>query len=128
MGHVRSGTVPRSLFPVPFLRNRPPFGWVEGFARLGHFDEDLGGLESWRESGVQLLQLSNDGRGADRVHVSERPAAEWGEADAEDSPDVAIAHRAQNTLLEAAGCFVDHREHAATDHLLLGDGNVLSGA
>src|SRR5688500_16021939 len=72
----------------------------------------LGGLEPAGKPGVQIFELAHQRRRANRLYVTERPAAERREADSEHRTHVAVALGADDSVLEAAHRFVEHREHA----------------
>src|SRR5215468_5508721 len=73
--------------------------------------------EPTRKTSIQVLQLIYDSLGPNAVDVPERSAPERRKADPEHGPNVAVAGRPKDLILETAGCFIHHREHTAPDDL-----------
>src|SRR5437867_12795687 len=99
----------------------PARRWIEALLRARHVQEKIRRSEARRKALIQRFHLAHDLCSSDGVDVSEGAAAEWREADAEHRADVAVPGRSQNSLLETAHGFVDHREHAAIHDLVLLD-------
>ena len=60
-------------------------------------------------------------RGAERIDVAKGSAEERRKSQPENRRDVPVARAAQDAFLQAAGCFVDHLQHAALGDLIRGD-------
>src|SRR5690348_8216350 len=80
--------------------------FVEAFAPSSHVDEDRRGGPSLAEAHLVAAHAAKDLRGAERIDVAERPAAERRKAEPEDRADVAVARAPQNAFLEAEERFV----------------------
>jgi hypothetical protein len=98
---------------MPLLGIKPP-------PLTRHLDEELGRGEPRRPIGVQSLQRSNQSLSPERIRVPKRSATKRREADAEHRSDVPVARRPENSVLQAANGFIDHREHAAALNLVCG--------
>src|SRR5438477_9031200 len=77
---------------------------------LRHVREQARRLEALAVARAQPLQDLDREAGAEVVEVAERAAQEGREAQAEDGPHVAVARRAEDTLLEAQHGLVQERE------------------
>src|SRR5687768_2038698 len=116
----RPRAIPRPIATRRGLADRFPLR-MEPLLLPHHVEEDPRRLEARREAVVQLLEVADDVLEPDPVHVAEGAAAERGEADAEDGPDVPVARRADDPVLERPRRLVHHREHRPADDLLVAD-------
>src|SRR6185503_2586329 len=90
---------------------------VEDLSATSHLEEKLRRLESAREAGIQIFQSLDHDLDAERIHVAEGSAAERWKADAEDRAHITVPRGLDDSVLQAARGFIEHRQHGSLLHL-----------
>src|SRR5882724_4611731 len=111
-----SASVARSSTIIRRAPRRPASGRVVAGAVRGRLDQADGGSEARPVHVLEVAQRLQNPRGGEVVDDPQGPAAEGGEADAEEGAHVAVARAPDGTLVERHGGLVEHGVDQAPLH------------